>query len=126
MKNIIKLRAHHVLCLAFFEGKGYSDNFVNHMQSVLDELENNPVIQITAGCDLICNECPNLKGGVCATPDLVREYDNRVLSLCGLAENDIISWNDFSSLAAEKIIRDGKREGVCGNCEWNEICKSKE
>ena len=32
-KDILKLRAHHGMCLAFFEGKGYSDTFTLHMEA---------------------------------------------------------------------------------------------
>lgn len=126
MNNIIKLRAHHVLCLAFFEGKGYSDKFTCNMRRVLELLKTNPELQIIAGRDIICAECPNLKNGACVTPDLTREYDNKVLSHCGLTENAVIKWNDFAKLAADNIINAKKREQICGNCQWNEICKSHE
>ena len=37
MKNVeIKLRAHHGMCLAFFEGKGYSTGFTARMALILD------------------------------------------------------------------------------------------
>ena len=40
MKNVeIKLRAHHGMCLAFFEGKGYSAGFTAHMARILEYLE---------------------------------------------------------------------------------------
>lgn len=44
MKVRIELRAHHGMCLLFFEGKGYSEGFTAHMQTVLDYLkEDTPV-----------------------------------------------------------------------------------
>ena len=35
-KQPILLRAHHGMCLAFFEGEGYSDLFVAHMGKILE------------------------------------------------------------------------------------------
>ena len=39
MKEPLKLRAHHGMCLAFFEGKGYSSAFTENMGKVLEEME---------------------------------------------------------------------------------------
>lgn len=124
MKNeIIRLRAHHGMCLAFFKGKGYSNSFTDNMQSVLELMQKNPKLQIISDRDVICEECPNLNGGKCATFDLVNDYDKKVLLLCGLTEGSELSWNDFSQLVSDKIISAGKRESICGDCEWSELCK---
>lgn len=126
MKENIRIRAHHGMCLAFFEGKGYSEDFSRHMQSVSDMLRKDPELEIIADSDLICRKCPNLKDGACCTYDLVKGYDSKVLSLCGLTENSKISWSEFSSLIKDRILRAGKREQICGDCEWNEICRAHE
>lgn len=122
----IKLRAHHGMCLAFFEGKGYSDTFTAHMQKILDHMESNPKLRIVTSGDVICEKCPNLNSGICGTPDLVLEYDRQVLSRCGLKEEEEISWKKFSELVMEKILVRGEREEICGNCQWAEICRKKE
>ena len=36
---MIRLRPHHGMCLAYFEGKGYSDGFTGNMQHMLELLE---------------------------------------------------------------------------------------
>ena len=36
---MIRLRPHHGMCLAYFEGKGYSDDFTENMQHMLELLE---------------------------------------------------------------------------------------
>lgn len=126
IKESIKLRAHHGMCLAFFEGKGYSENFTEHMQKILYAMQDNPKLQIVAESDVICSKCPNLKNGKCTDCDLVQEYDRQVLSLCGLKEPSKIKWNEFSKLVAKKIIVPGKREEICGSCQWTAICTQKE
>lgn len=125
-EEYIKLRAHHGMCLTFFEGKGYNKEFSEHMQSVLNALQEDTELQIIAEADIICCKCPNYKDSVCSTPDLVKKYDRQVLDISGLKANSIITWKEFSELIADKIFAKGKRDNICGDCEWTEICKAKE
>mgnify|MGYP003261097986 CR=1 FL=1 len=121
-----KLRAHHGMCLSFFEGKGYSHDFTAHMQRIWEEMRENPSLILAADADIICGQCPNLKKGICVSQDKVEKYDRQVLDLCGLSEREEITWEDFSLLVKEKIIRAGRRNEICGDCQWTEICRSKE
>lgn len=126
-KKELRLRAHHGMCLAFFEGKGYSAGFTAHMQGILERLEQeNPSIVLVAAADCICSGCPNLTDGLCETADLVQNYDRQVLSLCSLRENDTLHWQTFSALVAERILSQGKRADICGNCQWATVCNEKE
>lgn len=123
---MIMLRAHHGLCLAFFEGKGYDDVFASHMGEILQQMQANPPLQILSEKDIICEKCPNLGKEGCNTFHQVQEYDHKVLSYCGLQENTLTDWKTFSALISEKILTKGKRSLICGDCEWNDICSSKE
>lgn len=123
--ELIQLRAHHGMCLAFFEGKGYSEGFTSHMQTVLDGMQDNPMLELVTKDDVVCGACPNLRDGLCNTPELVLEYDRQVLMLCGLEVNSRISWTDFSRLVSQRILIPGHREEICGSCTWNELCKSR-
>ena len=43
------------MCLAFFEGKGYSTGFTAHMARILEYLEQeNPTVTVVAEADCIC------------------------------------------------------------------------
>ena len=128
MKNEeMKLRAHHGMCLAFFEGKGYSDSFTAHMAQVLARLEQeNPMVTVVAEADCICGGCPNLTDGRCEKADLVERYDKAVLALCGMEEYRRLPWRKFAAQVAERILSQGKREKICGGCQWSAICKEKE
>lgn len=126
MKEHITLRAHHGMCLAFFAGKGYSDAFSAHMWSVLELLQDDPTLRLAVWGDAICERCPNFQGGRCNTPEQVERYDRQVLALCGLAENDQLSWREFSRLVSDRILSQGKRKSVCGDCAWSALCQEKE
>ena len=72
-QNSICLRPHHGMCLAYFEGRGYSREFAEHMGKILDIMERDARVSLTVGGDVICSACPNLKGQVCVTADQVAE-----------------------------------------------------
>ena len=116
-----ELRPHHILCLLFFEGKGYSDGFTAHMAAFHEALASDPVLRLKAGEDVLCGRCPN-QGTGCPG---AAAYDGAVLSLCGLTPGEERRWSELAELAREKILRPGKLESVCGECQWAEICREK-
>lgn len=124
-QKIYKIRPHHGMCLAYFEGKGYSQGFVHHMGEVLSLLEEGTTVEMTVAGDNICSACPNLKDGVCETADKVEAYDRAVLSFCNLKEKEQIEFSEFTERVQEIILETGKREEICGDCQWNEICSSR-
>lgn len=126
MKENKKLRAHHGMCLSFFEGKGYSDTFTKHMEQVQKMLESNPNLVLVAQRDIICEKCPNLKEGRCLTDKKVRTYDEKVLQYCGIQANQELSWKEFHALVEENILLRGKRREICRDCQWEEICSGRE
>lgn len=117
------IRAHHGMCLAFFKGKGYSSEFVTHMSKVKEQLQENPLVRVIGQTDIICKACPNNEHGVCTSAGKVAEYDRQVFLRCGLSEGDILPYFDFQRLVNQKILLPGKREEICGDCQWNGLCK---
>ena len=60
------IRPHHMLCLQFFEGKGYSDEFITNMADIKNILDReNPYVEIVSGVDDLCVKCPNCIGENC-------------------------------------------------------------
>lgn len=117
-----KIRAHHGMCLAFFQGKGYSDSFTKHMTEMKNRLEKNPPVCIIGQTDQICSACPNNQKGNCASAEQVAEYDRQVFLRCHITEGEIMPFLDFSKLVYDNILLPGKREEICGNCQWNVLC----
>ena len=56
-QNSICLRPHHGMCLAYFEGRGYSRGFSVHMGKILELLEKDAYVKLTVGGDEICSAC---------------------------------------------------------------------
>ncbi len=120
-----KLRAHHGMCIYFFEGKGYSDEFTAHMAQTIEKLRDNAVVTLADSTDEVCRKCPNNKDGACDTAELVKAYDDAVLARCGLTAGTEMLFSEFEKLVYENILSTGERERICGDCQWNEICKRK-
>ena len=123
MEYQYKIRPHHGMCIAFFQGKGYSNKFTAHMSEMIHKLENNPTICITTHTDANCLKYPNNIQGICEAESKVAEYDRQVLQRCSLRDGTIMSYADFKKTVYENILLPGKREEICGNCQWNEICR---
>ena len=118
-----KLRPHHGLCIAFFEGKGYSAAFAENMKRVIAVLEaNDPEVTLADSADVICAACPNDRGGVCESAEKVGRYDDAVLRLTGHACGDTLRWSEFRALADGRILSPGLLGEVCGDCQWYGIC----
>ena len=115
------------MCFQFYEGKGYSADFTDHMGMVIREFEKDPsqkiILQVKT--DIVCKNCPNNEAGICTSKDKVERYDCGVLDACGLVEGTEISYEDFLKKVRELIIATGKREDICGDCSWDYICRNK-
>lgn len=120
--NVAALRPHHGMCLAYFTGKGYSDGFTAHMGRVLDALTPDVPVRLRVETDVICAACPNNRGGECEQPERTAAYDRAVLDRCGLSDGQEMPFGVFTGLVQERILAPGRREEICGQCQWNEIC----
>ena len=118
-----RIRALHGMCLAFFKGKGYSNEFTKHMKEVKNRLETNPLVCIIDGTDAICSACPNNENGICGAEEKVAKYDKKVILCCNIKTGEVMSFSDFEKLVYDNILRPGKREEICGDCEWNSLCQ---
>lgn len=125
MNAPVPLRPHHGLCACFFQGKGYSEAFAANMARVLCLLRKNPAqeIRLSCGADLLCAACPHCVSGVCETAEKTERYDRACLKACGLQDGGILPWEKYSQLILKNILLPGRRETVCGDCGWNEICQ---
>ncbi len=120
----IAIRPHHGMCLAYFQGKGYSEGFTGHMQEMKERFESDPQVKLVVDTDEICSACPNNEKGSCTSARKVEGYDRAVLEYCGLKEGQELSALTFFRQVQEQILIKGRRSEICGNCVWDEICRS--
>lgn len=119
----LPLRPHHGLCMAFFQGEGYSGGFVAALAARLRELEHSdgPVV-LAVETDVVCRACPHNQHGRCDTAEKVAAYDRAVLERCGLAAGTVCTFSQFTRLVQERIIAPGLRQEICGDCQWDGLC----
>lgn len=124
MEKVLLLRPHHLLCLRFFRGYGYSDEFSKNMSAVkqaVDSDEEVPVLLIE-GADLLCGKCPNRTQNGCSTQEKVQRYDRRVLHYTHLLREKEYTWQAVSQVVEEKILKNDLLKEICSDCSWYPIC----
>ena len=128
MNKIITLRPHHLMCITFFKGNGYSDDFINNMSAIISRLNNGDTqIILTNAGDDICSHCPKYSNDICSDEFKSKKYDDKVLSLLGLDDYYLdphpIPYSILGHLTEKFILSKGHRKKICGDCEWSSICK---
>ena len=120
----MRLRPHHGMCFQFYEGKGYSAEFTDHMGRVIRALSERPEtpVRLTCSADVVCERCPNNVKGICQSAEKVARYDAAVLDACHLRDGDGLPYADFAALVKTRILDANLRRGICGDCEWDAIC----
>jgi hypothetical protein len=121
-----RLRGHHLICLHFFHGKGYSPEFVVNMMHTLERLEERPGI-IVDGADDVCEACPSKsdekkcillseshhEGGI-------RELDELALELLELSPGDVVDYGDIRT-KIPMILKEWRLK-ACAGCDWEPTC----
>jgi soluble lytic murein transglycosylase-like protein/TolA-binding protein len=119
---VLKFRPHHFLCTVGFEGKGYSDAFVENFKKISALLKDSPagdeqIIQVIAETDAICEPCPNRLGDLCATQEKIESLDRAHAKVLGIKPGDQMSWKTAKNLIVEKMT-DDQFNKACAPCAW--------
>lgn len=118
----MKLRAHNLLCIQGFVGKGYSPEFAANMARVVESLGESAGISVIDEPDALCSACPNLSETGCAlhgqgTESGIVRQDRNVLRRLGLESGTTVTWGDILERIREKIAPDDL-DDICGACPW--------
>ena len=125
----MELRAHNLLCIQGFVGKGYSPEFVANMTRVIESLGDQTRVTVTAAPDALCGACPNLAVSGCAlhgegSEAGITHQDRDVMRRLGIDEGAALAWSDIVSRIARSVAPDDLDE-ICGACPWLSlgVCK---
>lgn len=124
--DVIKIRAHHLLCMQGFQGYGYSPEFERNMGEVIDYLKihHDSRLKVVADADIICQECPHLEDGRCDKSHSFNpsDMDLMVLKKLGMGENKIeTARNLFDQV--NKLLSVDDIQDICGGCSWKDKCR---
>lgn len=120
------LRGHHVLCLAHFKGKGYSERFVKNAEGIVENLRKNAEVVLTKSADDLCKECPYFTGKGCGKPNFgelkAEKMDESVLSSIGVDPGGRKRAQQIYELTCRNQNILEVMEDFCSDCEWKELC----
>lgn len=124
---MIRLRAHHILCIEGFIGHGYSTSFVENMKRIISELARNPDVLLLNSPDDICQECPNLSGWRCVNKnggeDDVKRMDDVFYMKTGLVPGKSYSYFEIKKIVYDVFKKKDDLSGICDGCLWNRLCR---
>lgn len=123
-----QLRGHHLVCLQFYRGQGYSDEFVSNLDRVQKAALDTPAV-IVSGPDDVCAACPGLGAdGTCRHPDTgeaeALRIDALALQVLDAAIGETLSLSQaHDRLAADEAAGNRWRAESCATCLWESSCE---
>ena len=125
--DTIRIRAHHLLCIQGFQGKGYSAEFVENMRQKIDFLNNSQSkrIQIIDEGDDICASCPHLEENICSessgAENRIKNMDIMTMNVLGLECGQEYLFDNILDRISEKISLSHLNK-ICSSCSWKNAC----
>ncbi len=123
----VRLRAHHLLCMLTYVGRGYTPAFVENYDAVAARLSQREPIQLVDGPDDICTPIQDIPTAHCHNESVV-ERDRLALdavrALLGVAVDLDRQFSlDHVMLARfREAFAKGRTRAACTGCEWSGLC----
>lgn len=123
----VRLRAHHLLCILTYIGKGYSPAFTENMTVIAGRISAGESIEIVEGPDEIC--APRLaKANAHCCDDSVYKRDLQAAKDVGRLLQVRVHTGAKLSLdkGSLKLLRSAFTQdqvrSACNDCQWGELC----
>lgn len=129
---MIKLRGHHLICLHFFQGEGYSKRFIVNLKGIIKNLERGNQLKgvkakVVEGTDVVCEYCPHLKRNLCAyepgAEQKIQSLDSLALKLLEIKKGDAVFWEKIKTRLPKILPK--WQEFACLDCDWKKVCLPK-
>jgi hypothetical protein len=123
----VRLRAHHLLCMLTYVGKGYSAAFTDNYDAIVERLSSGEDILLVAGPDDICRPLLGEAEAHCRNTSVV-ERDALAASAVGdllgrpLDAGARIALDPAVLARMREAFRQGTTRRACSECEWFELC----
>ncbi|MER9300381.1 DUF1284 domain-containing protein [Mesorhizobium sp. M0621] len=123
----IRLRAHHLLCLLTYVGKGYSPAFIANYDRVAERLSRGEDVLLVSGPDDVCGPLLDEAEPHCLNESVVERDRLAAQDLEDLLARPIrigASLDLDASMLARmrQAFSAGRVRKACGGCGWNELC----
>jgi hypothetical protein len=124
MSDAPKLRGHHLICLHFFSGEGYSEEFIENLGETLRQAERSG-IEVADGADDVCRRCPYLNDEKCSygenSHEEIKGMDGFALKLLNESPGNKTGWADLREKVTD--IFPLWHERHCLRCGWRRACE---
>ncbi len=123
----VRLRAHHLLCMLTYVGKGYSEAFCHNYDAIAQRLAAGEDVVMVDGPDDICGPVVDAPDTHCHDASVVLRDTaaaNAVASLIGQPLSAGARFTLDASLLAQMrgAFAAGTTRQGCGGCEWSPLC----
>lgn len=125
----VRLRAHHLLCMLTYVGKGYTPAFCVNYDEIAARLTHGEEIEIVAGPDDVCAPLLSADAPHCHNESVLLRDAEAAASVSELTGRPIAPGHRFA-LDAGMLVRfraafaAGTTRTACGGCEWSGLCDS--
>lgn len=117
----MRIRAHHLLCIRNFQGKGYNKEFVENLYNTINKLDDER-IKIITSVDIICDKCPFNKEGICKrkkdSEKKSKKLDISVINKAGIKTSRLYAYQEL-----QKLTENLHTKNICNDCEWKRYCE---
>lgn len=121
---MIKFRPHHFLCTVGFQGMGYSPEFIDNFQQIVDLLKgeggDTVEIQVVNQTDDICAPCPEKRGKNCTSQLKIDRLDQAHAQVLNLSPGYKLTWGEAKKRIKESITVEVHHK-ICEPCPWREL-----
>lgn len=123
----LRLRAHHLLCMLTYIGKGYSPAFIANYDGIAGRLAAGEDIALVSGPDDICAPLLGDKDCHCHRRSVVDRDAKAIATISELLARPLrpgsIIAPDAQMLSLmRKAFAAGQTRQACRECEWFELC----
>jgi hypothetical protein len=123
----VRLRAHHLLCMLTYVGKGYSPAFVENYEAIAARLSAGEDIVIVDGPDdicapLLCGAQPHCLGESVTERDRNAAQAVATLLAMPVAAGTRLKPSASLLLRLRRAFAEGDIRAACAGCEWSGLC----
>ena len=125
----VALRAHHLLCLLTYVGKGYSPEFVDNFDGLTSRLVAGEALVLVDGPDAICAPlceseaaCAHCHGAGVRVRDQRAAQELAPLLGKPLAADSSLRLDAALLARLRTAYASGEIRGGCVGCEWSDLC----
>lgn len=126
----VRLRAHHLLCMLTYVGRGYSPAFTAGYERVVRRIASGEPLMVVDGPDDICAPLLNEEEEPHCLKDGAATRDRHAAtSLARLLDRPVVAGTTLAANAAllarlRKAFSSGRLRRACIGCQWSRLCSS--